>query len=193
LNIPISWLCYLQLITFYPKEHFMKKVKNGMFVCVEYTGTLQNGEVFDTSQGCPPLEIEMGAGQLIQGFEAQLMNMSLNEKKTFTVAPEDAYGQKQEDAVHSISRQEVPPEMDPQEGEIITLSTPDGHQIPAQVIKVDNESITFDLNHPLAGEALTFEIEVVGISDTPTQEHSGCGCGCGDDCGCESDGCSCGE
>ena len=67
----------------------MKKVANGMFVCVEYTGTLQNGEVFDTSQGCPPLEIEMGAGQLIHGFEAQLMNMSLNEKKTFTVAPED--------------------------------------------------------------------------------------------------------
>ena len=165
----------------------MKKVENGMFVSVEYTGTLQDGSVFDSSQGCQPLEIEMGAGQLIQGFEAQLMDMSLNEKKTFTIAPEDAYGQKHPDAIHSISRQEVPPEMDPQEGQVVNLATPDGQQIPAQIVKVDDESITFDLNHPLAGEALTFEIEVVGISDTATQEHGGCGCG--DDC---SSGCGCG-
>ena len=169
----------------------MKKVENGMFVSVEYTGTLQDGQVFDSSQGRQPLEIKVGAGQLIQGFESQLMGMSLNEKKTFTVPPEDAYGARHDDATHTIARQEIPPEMNPQVGQTVALSTPDGQQIPAQITKVDDTEITLDLNHPLAGEALTFEIEVVGISDTPTQPQGGCGCDCGSDCGSGTT-CDCG-
>jgi len=156
----------------------MEKVENGLFVSVDYKGTLQNGEVFDSSQGRQPLEVQMGAGHLIPGFEKALMGMSLKEKKTFTVEGEEAYGHKDESLMHVFARADIPPEMDPQVGQTVALSTQEGRQIPAQVVKVDDQSVTIDLNHPLAGEELTFEIEVVGISTTPTQESHGCGSGC---------------
>lgn len=158
----------------------MEKVENGLFVSVEYKGTLANGEVFDSSEGRQPLEVQMGAGQLIKGFEDELADMSINEKKRFTVAPEEAYGLRDENNTHSFARKDVPPEMNPHVGQVVGLSTSEGHQIPAKVTHVDDEKVEVDLNHPLAGEALTFEIEVVGISDVPTQEH---GCASG---GCES-------
>jgi peptidylprolyl isomerase len=152
---------------------------------VEYTGTLGNGEVFDSSQGRQPLEVLMGAGQMIKGFEAQLMGMALNEKKVFTLSPEDAYGPKHDEMIQSISRSEVPPEMDVHIGMIVGFITPEGNQVPARVIQVDDEQMTMDLNHPLAGESLTFDIEVVGISSTPMQESSCCssGCDCSGECG----------
>jgi peptidylprolyl isomerase len=156
----------------------LEKVENGSYISVEYKGTLGNGEVFDSSQGRQPLEVHMGAGQLIKGFEAQLMGMALNEKKVFTLAVEDAYGPRNADLMQSISRSEVPPEMDVQVGMIVGLVTPEGRQVPARVVQLDDEQLTMDLNHPLAGESLTFEIEVVGISSTPTQESMSCDCGC---------------
>ena len=162
----------------------MEKVENGLFVSVDYKGTLQNGEVFDTSHGRQPLEVEMGAGQLIKGFERELLGMSLNEKKTFTVEVEDAYGQRDESLTHSFARADIPPEFDPQVGQTVALSGPQGQQIPARIVRVDDENVDVDMNHPLAGEALNFEIEVVGISSKPTQETSKCesGCNCSSDC-----------
>lgn len=156
----------------------MQKVENELFISVDYTGTLESGEVFDTSDGGQPIEIQIGAGELIQGFEDALMDMVLNEKKTFTLEPEVAYGERDDDLIHEFARSEVPPEMDPQVGQTIALSTPDGQQVPAQICQVDDEKVCIDMNHPLAGKALTFEIEVVGISATRTQEPTGCGCGC---------------
>ena len=158
----------------------MEKVETGLFVSVDYKGTLQNGEVFDTSHGRQPIEIEMGTGQLIAGFEAALMGMSLNEKKNFTLQPEDAYGHRIEEHVQTFSRSEVPPEMNAQIGQTVALTTPDGKQIPARISELDDEKLTVDLNHPLAGESLTFDIEVVGITEKATQEHGGCGGGCHD-------------
>ena len=155
----------------------MPKVTKGMFVSVDYKGTLQNGEVFDTSIGRQPLEVQIGAGQLIEGFENALMDMTLNEKKTFTLAPEDAYGQVDEERKHTFPAADIPDDMNPQVGQTVGLTTQDGRQIPAQVVEVSEDGVTVDLNHPLAGESLTFEIEVVGISATPTQA-AGCGCGC---------------
>jgi peptidylprolyl isomerase len=160
------------------KEIILEKVENGNYVSVEYTGTLANGEVFDSSQGQEPLEVCMGAGQLIRGFEAQLMGMALNEKKVFILAPEDAYGTRNADLMQLIPRSEVPPEMDVKVGMIVGLVSPQGHQVPARVVQLDDEKLTMDLNHPLAGESLTFAIEVVGISHTPTQEVGSCSSGC---------------
>jgi peptidylprolyl isomerase len=162
----------------------MEKVENGIFVRVEYKGTLESGQVFDTSHGRQPLEIQMGAGQLIKGFENELMGMVLNEKKVFTLAPEDAYGQRDESQTHSVPISQVPPEMNPQVGMTIGLTTPEGHQVPAQIVQLDDEKLTLDLNHPLAGESLTFEIQVVGISSTPTQNPMSCGAGCDCSSGC---------
>lgn len=169
----------------------MQKVEEGLYVSVHYKGTLDSGEIFDSSEGRAPLEVQMGAGQLIQGFEAALAGMTLNEKKTFTLAPEEAYGMRDDKRMHHFPRTEVPPEMNPQVGQAIALTASDGRQIPARIAAVNDEQITVDLNHPLAGEALTFDIEVVGISPTATQKHAGCGGGC--NCQAEKSGCGCAE
>ena len=156
----------------------MDKVENGLYVSVDYTGTLQNGQVFDSSQGGQPLEVQMGVGQLIEGFERELMGMSLSDKKTFTLSPEDAYGQRDDSLTREFARSEFPPEMEPRVGMTIALQTPEGRQVPAQITHLDDEKLSVDFNHPLAGESLTFEIEVVGISRTQTRPDAGCGCGC---------------
>ena len=163
----------------------MEKVETGQFVSVHYKGTLENGDVFDTSEGRHPLEIQIGTGQIIAGFEKALMGMSLNEKKTFTLDPEEAYGQKDDSLNHSFDRADVPAEMQIEADQIIALSSPDGRQVPARVIEADDKKVVVDLNHPLAGETLTFEIEIVGISKTQTQDPAGCGDGC--HCGSDSD------
>lgn len=168
----------------------MQKVESGLFVSVDYTGTLDSGEVFDSSEGRQPLEVQMGAGNVIPGFETALMGMALNESKTVTLPPEEAYGQRDESRMHDFPTSDIPEGMTPQVGQTLMLSTPQGQQIPAKVDSIDDEKVVFDLNHPLAGQALTFEIKVVGISDTATQQHAGCDSeGCGG-CDCGGDGCS---
>ena len=156
----------------------MDKVESGHYVTVHYKGTLDNGDVFDTSEGRHPMEIQMGAGQIITGFEKALMGMAVKEKKAFTLDPEDAYGFRDESLTHSFARSEVPAEMDIEIGQTVSLSSPEGQQVPALIVEADDEKVVVDLNHPLAGQKLTFDIEVVGISDSPTQQPAGCGSGC---------------
>lgn len=169
-----------------PREIILERVENGNYVSVEYTGKLGNGDVFDSSNGRQPLEVQMGAGQLIKGFESKLIGMTLNEKKVFTLPPEDAYGPRDDDRMQFIPRSEVPQGMKVEVGMIVGLVTSEGKQVPARIVELDDEQLTMDLNHPLAGETLTFEIEVVGISETPTQKSASCpsGCDCSSDC-CE--------
>ena len=107
----------------------MEKVESGLFVSVEYTGTLDNGEVFDSSKGRQPLEVQMGAGNLIPGFESALMGMAINEAKTFTLSPEEAYGQRDENRMHEFPKSEIPEGASPQVGQTLMLSTPQGQQI----------------------------------------------------------------
>lgn len=164
----------------------MQKVEKDKFVSVTYTGSLENGDVFDTSEGRNPLEFQTGAGQLIKGFEDAVMGMSLNEKKEFTLKPEEAYGHRDENQIHVFPRKELPKGVAPKMGETVAFSTPEGQKIPARLVKMDDTHLTFDLNHPLAGESLTFAVEIVGINDSPTQAAEGCGAGC--DC---NSGCSC--
>jgi peptidylprolyl isomerase len=165
----------------------MKNVENGHFVSVDYTGTLANGEVFDSSRGRRPLEVEMGAGQMIKGFEAALMGMALNEKKVFTLSPEEAYGAHNPELTYTFERSDLPAEAEPKVGDTVSLSTQDGRQIPARIAQADEQEVVVDLNHPLAGQSLTFDIEVVGINETRTQAPMGCG----DGCECGSGGCDC--
>ncbi|MCG8472782.1 MAG: peptidylprolyl isomerase [Desulfobacterales bacterium] len=153
----------------------MEKVENGLFVQVAYKGTLSNGDVFDSSEGRDPLEVKIGEGQLIPGFEAALMDMKIGDKKTFTLAPEEAYGERSDERTMDFPAADVPPGMNPEVGQTIALSTPDGQQVPATITLVDDEKVVVDLNHPLAGESLTFEIEVMGITNEPTQQPEG-GC-----------------
>ena len=160
----------------------MQKVENGLFISVMYTGTLDDGEVFDSNIGKSPLEIKMGAGQLIEGFESALKGMMINEKKSISIEPSRAYGNYLENMIFDIPRSQLPTEMVPEIGMTVMLTTPEGQEIPARMTKMDAESITMDLNHPLAGKTLNFDIEIVGINDSPTQ--GGCGCSCSSDCSC---------
>ena len=169
----------------------MQKVENGMFVSIDYTGTLDNGDVFDSSEGRQPLEVQMGSGSVIPGFESALAGMSLNETKKFTLSPQEAYGERDPERMHNFPCSDIPEGMTPQVGQTLMLSTPQGQQIPARVDSIDDDNVVFDLNHPLAGQSLTFDIKVVGISETPTQQQGGCDCssgGCGEG-GCGSGGC----
>ena len=177
----------------------MENVENGLFVSVDYKGTLANGEVFDTSQGRQPLEIQVGAGQLIKGFENELMGMALNEKKNFTLSPKDAYGDRDESLSRTFDRSVVPPDLELELGQTIALQSHDGQTAHAKVTCLDEKEVVLDMNHPLAGETLTFDIEIVGISKTATQAPMGCGSGCDCSSGCEpssgcnpSGGCGCG-
>jgi peptidylprolyl isomerase len=117
----------------------MDKVETGHYVTVHYKGTLENGEVFDTSEGRHPMEVEMGAGQIITGFEKALIGMAVNEKKNFTLEPEEAYGVRDESLTHSFARSEVPAEMDIEVGQTVALSSPEGQQVPAQIVEADGQ------------------------------------------------------
>lgn len=152
-------------------------VKNGDYVKVHYTGRFDDGEVFDSSNGCQPLEVHMGDSQVIPGFERALMGMSEKEKKTFSVEPGEAYGDRDERLEKSFELSDFPPEFQPEVGQVIVLQSPDNEQFPATIKGIETDAVILDLNHPLAGQNLTFDIEVVGISDKPS-EPSSCGCGC---------------
>jgi len=157
----------------------MKTVEKGHFVKLHYTGTFDNGEVFDTSQGCKPFEVQAGEGQVIKGFDTALMGMALNEKKTFTVKAAEAFGERDDSLKQEFSRADIPPGSDPQVGEVLMLENPQCGEIPGTVQHVDAEKVVVDLNHPLAGKDLTFSIEVLEITDQPTPSACGCGCSCG--------------
>lgn len=163
----------------------MDKVEDGHFVSVHYEGTLESGEVFDSSEGRHPMEVEIGAGKVIPGFEKALMGMALKEKKNFTLEPEEAYGYRDDSLTHSFERAEIPAGVDVEVGQTVALSSRDGQQVPAQIVEANDQKVVVDLNHPLAGKTLTFDIEVVGISSSPTQQPSGCGGGC--HCGSDGD------
>jgi peptidylprolyl isomerase len=163
----------------------MQEVKNGMYVSVDYTGTLDSGEQFDSSEGRTPLEFKVGQGQVIKGFEEAVLGMALNEKKTFTISPDEAYGQRDESCTYEFPTAEIPSEIIPEVGQTLALRSPDGREVPARIVAADKEKVTFDLNHPLAGESLTFEIQVKNISNTPTQQPTGCDSGCDCTSGCD--------
>lgn len=132
-------------------------------VSVHYTGTLENGEVFDSSRDREPLSFEVGAGQMIPGFEKAVKGMKLNETKKITIEPSEAYGELKPEMVQKITKEQLPPELKVHVGQQLASEMPDGQQIIVTVKDISDEEITIDANHPLAGKTLNFEIEVVDI------------------------------
>jgi peptidylprolyl isomerase len=181
----IKLLLWKVLIIFKTIGEFMLNVEKGLFVSLDYKGTLDNGTVFDTNADRQPLEFQMGEGQVIKGVEENLMGMALNEKKTFTIAPEKAYGERDESLTQNFAKSDLPSEIDPEPGQIIGLQAQNGQQIPGTITEVRDEDFSVDLNHPLAGESLTFDVEIVGISKTSSQKQAACeteGCNCASSC-----------
>ncbi len=139
------------------------QAKNGDIVEVHYTGTLENGTVFDTSEGGEPLEFTLGQGQMIPGFEQAVLGMKVGESKTVTIPADEAYGQYNDDWVQVINREELTNIPNPEVGQQLYGSQTDGTTITGTITNVTDTTVTVDFNHPLAGEDLTFEIELMSI------------------------------
>lgn len=139
-------------------------VKKGDKVKVEYTGTLDDGTVFDSSEKHgTPLEFEVGAGQMIKGFDDSVNGMEKDEEKEITLKPEDAYGDPNPQLVKKVPKSQLPKDTEPKTGMMLAMSLPNGQQIPAKITEVADEEITIDINHPLAGKVLNFRIKVIEI------------------------------
>jgi peptidylprolyl isomerase len=140
-----------------------RTAEEGDTVQVHYTGTLEDGTVFDTSVGREPLQFTLGAGQMIPGFEQGVLGMKLGESKTITIPPEQAYGPYYEDRVWVLDRAQLPPGLEPEVGQQLQMTNAQGQIIIVTVTEVSATNITVDANHPLAGKTLTFEIQLVSI------------------------------
>lgn len=142
----------------------MKTVENGVFVKLCYTGKLAQGEEFEPDRKCQPIEFQVGAGEVIKGFEEAVVGMREKEKRIFTLDPDDAYGERDERLQRAFEKDDLPPDFSAGVGEMIAIETDKGDQFLATVRDVNEEAVILDLNHPLAGKSLTFEVEVQEIN-----------------------------
>ena len=141
----------------------MEQVKEGDVVRVHYTGKLTNGEQFDSSNGREPLEFTVGAGQMIKGFDDAMPGMSVGEKKTINILPENAYGLKDEQSVIEFPISNIPAEMKLDVGMQLQLRNVVGQPFPVTVAEIKDDVIILDDNHSLAGKELVFDIELIEI------------------------------
>ncbi len=141
----------------------MAQAKQGDTVQINYTGKLGDGTVFDTSLTRHPLQFTLGKGQLIAGFEQAVLGMSAGEKKTVVVPAEEAYGPRREESVVAMERKNLPADVNPQVGQRLEITQADDQTALVTVTDISETSVTLDANHPLAGKALTFDIELINI------------------------------
>jgi FKBP-type peptidyl-prolyl cis-trans isomerase SlpA len=151
-------------------DNSMSVVKANNTIKVNYTGKLATGQIFDTSEGKEPIEFVLGQQRLIPGFEKGLIDMKLNEKKTISLTKDEAYGDVNEQLIQEVQKSNLPQDMEPKVGMGLVSKTPEGQEINLMVVEVKEDSIVIDGNHPLAGQDLVFEVEVVEINETVITE-----------------------
>ncbi|MGG7568408.1 FKBP-type peptidyl-prolyl cis-trans isomerase [Rhodovulum sp. DZ06] len=142
----------------------MTQAKPGDTLHLHYKGTLDDGSVFDSSEGRDPLSFQLGAGQIIPGLEAGLEGIAVGESRTVRVEPAEAYGEHDPARVQAVPRADVPDHIPTDLGTQLQVQTPDGQAVNVVISEVTEDAITLDANHPLAGKALTFEVELVAIA-----------------------------
>ena len=142
----------------------MQQAKAGDTVKVHYHGRLTDGTTFDSSEGREPLEFKVGSGSVIKGFDDGVTGMSVGDKKTVQIPADDAYGQKDDTRVVEFPKSNFPPDIQPEVGMQLNMSNGAGQIIPVVVIEVGEDQVVLDANHPLAGQDLIFDIELVDIS-----------------------------
>jgi FKBP-type peptidyl-prolyl cis-trans isomerase 2 len=141
----------------------MAKAQQGDRVRVHYTGTLDDGSQFDSSRGGEPLEFTVGTGEVIAGFDAAVQGLAPGGDVEVRIEAAEAYGERRDELVLSVRRTDLPSTFEPEIGDEIEMAHPSGHRFPGFIVDVDEESVEIDANHPLAGRALTFAIELVEI------------------------------
>jgi FKBP-type peptidyl-prolyl cis-trans isomerase 2 len=144
----------------------MQQAQNGDKVRVHYHGKLRTGETFDSSDGRDPLEFTVGSGQVIRGFEEGVRGMQVGDKKTVEIDVENAYGAKSQEMIIEFPKSQFPQDMNPEVGSQLMMSNGSGQSFPVTIAEVREESVLLDANHPLAGQDLIFDIELVEIVPT---------------------------
>lgn len=142
----------------------MQQVKKGDTVKVHYHGKLTNGTTFDSSAGREPLEFEVGSGMVIPGFDEGVTGMVIGDKKTIHIPADQAYGQKEEHMIMEFPRDRFPADMVPEVGMQLNMSNGSGQNFPVVITEVREAVVVLDANHPLAGEDLIFDLELVSIN-----------------------------
>ncbi len=142
----------------------MTVAENGNTVKIHYKGTLEDGSVFDTSEGREPLEFKIGSGQVIVGFEEAVSGMSIGEKKSVTIPVDKAYGPRNEDLVIAAPKEHVPDDINPEVGQKLQMGGPNGELVLVTVVEITDTHVKLDANPPLAGKDLNFDIELVEVS-----------------------------
>lgn len=141
----------------------MQQVKAGDTVKVHYHGRLTDGTTFDSSEGRDPLEFQVGSGQVIKGFDEGVTGMEVGQKKTIQIPVEEAYGPKNEEMVVNFPKANFPEDLNPEVGMQLNMTNGSGQVIPVVIVEVGEEEVILDANHPLAGQDLIFDIELVSI------------------------------
>jgi len=141
----------------------MTQANSGDTVRIHYTGTLTDGSTFDSSTGRDPLEFQLGSGQIIPGLDNAIQGMNVGETDKVTIPAAEAYGPHNPDAVQTVPRTDIPAEIDLAPGLTLNAQRPDGQAMPVKVVEVTDTQVTLDANHPLAGEDLTFDVELVAV------------------------------
>ncbi|QJB55086.1 peptidylprolyl isomerase [Pseudodesulfovibrio sp. zrk46] len=139
--------------------------QKGSTVKVHYTGTLkEDGSQFDSSEGRDPLEFKLGEGMVIAGFERAVIGKSVGDSVSVEVSPEEGYGEPNDQLVFQVRKEQLPPNVELEEGIMLEIRTQDGQPAYVRVTAFDDEMVTLDGNHPLAGQTLCFDITVVEIA-----------------------------
>lgn len=146
----------------------MQQVKSGDKVKVHYHGKLRSGETFDSSEGREPLEFTVGGGQVIKGFDNGVLGMQVGDKKTVEIPVQDAYGEKDDNAIFEFPKEQFPADMQPEAGMQLMMNNGAGQQFPVTITEVRENTVVLDANHQLAGQDLVFDIELVSI-DSPSR------------------------
>ena len=141
----------------------MQQAKQGDTVHVHYRGTLDDGTVFDSSEGGEPIVFTLGSGEVIPGFVQAIEGMAAGEKKKERIEAGNAYGERREELVFTVGQEQMPEGTDIEIGDTLRVGFPDGSSANVQVAAMENGAVTLDANHPLAGKNLTFELELVAI------------------------------
>lgn len=142
----------------------MSVAESGNTVKIHYTGMLEDGSVFDSSEGRDPLEFTLGSGQVIAGFDDAVAGMKVGEKKNVTIPVDKAYGPRNEELVIAAPREHVPEDINPEIGQRLQMGAPNGEVVLVTVVEVTEEHVKLDANPPLAGKDLTFDIELVEVA-----------------------------
>lgn len=153
--------------------------KAGDAVQIHYTGTLDDGSTFDSSEGRDPLEFTLGSGQVIKGFDDGVTGMTVGEEKTIHIPCEDAYGPINPQMMQDVPREQIPAEIPLELGMMLQMQGQMGDVIPVKVVNITEDTVTLDANHALAGKDLTFALKLVSIgAPLAANVEDGKGCGC---------------